>query len=236
MKKIICLLFAASTFVSCVGDDTNPFAAAPQVPVIDKATVVEGLSTNVYEFTYDETLRIKTIKRDGNVEADLLYTIIYDGSNRIKRVDATGNGGYVIEFLYDGAGKLNAYIRNEEDSETEIDYDAVTNAYSMPSYEFSFFFNSDLKRVNDHLYHYVGDKKGPMGNVNADYHFLGLFLDDNLMYFASKKPIDYYGTIHAPEEFSFNNTYNAGGYWETGSIPSVVSVSMEYVIRSVLIP
>jgi YD repeat-containing protein len=227
MRKLMYLFIATFALASCGGDD-DPVYYPVQVTVLSKATVVSAGETYEYSIAYDEARRIKTITRTTTNNTNRVYAFSYDGSSRVSRVDITGSGPTILEFLYDGAGRLNAYIQNEQDTEQEITYDAVADLYTMPSNTFNFYGNNDIKRLDNYIFTYVDDKQGPMANINSSYHFLGLLADNALVYFATKRAIEAIEDTDTTLTTTFANTYNSDGFLETSVVTSIIDMSFEY--------
>ncbi|GEP51276.1 hypothetical protein FNO01nite_19480 [Flavobacterium noncentrifugens] len=209
MKKLI-LLFTIGLFaISCSNDDDNkPDDVATGIPMLTKATTyTNNVVANTYTFTYDSKKRIDKITVTG--EKNRSYLFAYNPDDQISTISVIGDDDSFYSYTYDEFKRLKMYMINFQGG--NVTYDANTDLYTFSSIKFGFDQDNDLNRYGQGLFNFVAEKKGAMYNAGANYHLLGIFLDQVFYFIGGHKQMDTV-ILNGAVVSQCTNTFSDSGY------------------------
>lgn len=189
------LLFAvAGLAFSCSDDETEAAIPSTALPMVTKITT-DGTHDRVYKLTYDSARRITKINVTG--DAARTYTFSYTPDNLIASVavDAISDVNYVFHYnenlIYTG-------FTATPGGDSAASYDEVTKTYDLTTtfgneVHIKPDSDSDIVTIHDFddedpvTFVYDSTVKGPFYNAVGNIHFVMSLLDEDFMYFATRK-------------------------------------------------
>lgn len=194
MIKGAFLLFVAGLAFSCSDDETEAAIPSTAIPMVTKITT-DGTHDRVYKLTYDNARRITKIIVTGN--APKTYTFNYTPDNLIASVavDAATDVNYV--FHYNEVLRFAGFTATPG-GESPASYDEIALMYDLTTtygneVHIKADSDSDIVTIHDFddedpvTFVYDSTVKGPFYNAVGNIHFIMSLLDEDFVYFATRK-------------------------------------------------
>ncbi|NUY81202.1 hypothetical protein HUK80_09875 [Flavobacterium sp. MAH-1] len=177
MKKVFLFLMASMALVSC-GSDDGGGAKRPSM-----VALAGGSESLVYNMTYDSKGRLNTLT--SSQSGSHTYTFAYNESGKVASATASGSITGVIGFAYNEDGKLSTVTRTGEEPTTVTWIDATTATVGTTTVKLDA--KGDLQ-LYDTASFTRDTGKGAFASVKGVDGLTLLFIEQQTLFFASKKP------------------------------------------------
>lgn len=204
MKKIFLFLTAVTAFTisSCSSDDDGPSGKKLTAMTINDGTAA------TYNISYNSDDRISSVVRTEGGNA-VTYTFAYD-DGLLTTITASGDDTGLTTFSYDSNDRLNNV--NLDGTDTPVVYNNGT--YSVSGIQYTLNSRGDINTVFStdlYTFNYDTSKKGPFNNARGTIHILGIFMQSELLFYATKKPLDSITAV-TQADYAYVNVYDEDGY------------------------